>query len=55
MTFNVGERVKWRYSSQHDDPSQIRGLVEEIVFQYRVTFDDGTEELCAEEDLEAED
>lgn len=55
MAFNVGERVRYRYQGPNDDPSQFMGEVTEIVFSYRVIFDDGTEELVEADDLEADE
>lgn len=51
MAFNVGERVRYAWNEPNADPSELVGEVREVVTQFRVLFDDGTEELCDEADL----
>lgn len=55
MAFNPGDRVVWAYPEREDqDPAMFHGEVVEIIFMYKVKFDDGTTEVVDTDDIEAE-
>lgn len=52
--FNEGERVEYAYPEPQAEPSELRGVVVEVIVQYRIRWDDGSTYVHDVDDLKKE-
>lgn len=54
MSLNPGDRVEWVYNEPSADPSELHGEIIEVIFMYKVKWDDGSVETVDEDDVKKE-